>query len=136
MLSTAEADDLRKQLQLETSGLSSRDFSRSDLLYYKAHLVFGAVDSLARHPAIVSAAQEALATKDLLLLDSSVPWKPPASTADTAALFPWHQDGTYWGLTPADGVVSCWLALSNATREHGCMRVLRGSHMRARFRIH
>lgn len=38
------------------------------------------------------------------------------------------QDATYFGLTPADGVVTCWIALSDASEAHGCMRVIRGSH--------
>lgn len=133
VLSAAEAGELRKRLLAETSGLEGpRDFARNDLVYYKSHLVFSAVDVLARHPLVVQAAQQALGTKDLLLWDSSIPIKPPsagtASDATVAQHFPWHQDGTYWGLTPADGAVSCWVALSAASREHGCMHAVVGSH--------
>ena len=39
----------------------------------------------------------------------------------------WHQDLNYWGLD-ANDLVSAWLALSPATVESGCMRVLPGSH--------
>jgi ectoine hydroxylase-related dioxygenase (phytanoyl-CoA dioxygenase family) len=39
----------------------------------------------------------------------------------------WHQDLTYWGLD-RDDVVSIWLALSPATVESGCMRMMPGSH--------
>ena len=39
----------------------------------------------------------------------------------------WHQDLNYWGLDATD-LVSAWLALSPATVESGCMRVLPGSH--------
>jgi ectoine hydroxylase-related dioxygenase (phytanoyl-CoA dioxygenase family) len=39
----------------------------------------------------------------------------------------WHQDLRYWGLD-TDHLVSVWLALSPATPETGCMRVLPGSH--------
>jgi ectoine hydroxylase-related dioxygenase (phytanoyl-CoA dioxygenase family) len=34
----------------------------------------------------------------------------------------WHQDPTYWGLEPVEGVVSIWLALAPATVESGAMR--------------
>ena len=39
----------------------------------------------------------------------------------------WHQDSTYWGLTPPD-IVTAWVALTPSTVESGCMRVVPGSH--------
>ncbi len=39
----------------------------------------------------------------------------------------WHQDLTYWGFS-SDNQVSMWLALSPATAESGCMRMIPGSH--------
>ena len=129
VLSASEASTLRTDLVTAISGRGG--FANSDLLYYKAHLMFSAVDALARHPTIIHAAQSALATDDLLLWDSSVPLKPPtcdASDADGGGHFPWHQDATYWGLEPVNGALSCWVALSDASEAHGCMRVVRGSH--------
>ena len=35
---------------------------------------------------------------------------------------------SYWGLHPIDGAVSCWVALTEASLDHGCMKVIRGSH--------
>ena len=35
----------------------------------------------------------------------------------------WHQDGSYWPLTPME-VVSLWLAVDEATPDNGCMRVI------------
>jgi ectoine hydroxylase-related dioxygenase (phytanoyl-CoA dioxygenase family) len=130
VLSTSEASALRSQLLIEMDGLKNPDFAKNDLLYYKAHLIFGAVDALARHPAIVQAAQRALGTRDLLLWDASIPLKPSAASAAEPAgqHFPWHQDGTYFGLEPIDGIVTCWVALSDASEEHGCMHVVPGSH--------
>lgn len=128
-LSSSEATELKSRLLLEMSRLESGEtFKSSDLTYYKAHLVFSTVDTLARHPAVVQAAQEALGTDDLLLWDSSIPIKPPANPGAVGQHFPWHQDGTYWGLEPMDGAVSCWVALSDASREHGCMKVVIQSH--------
>lgn len=42
---------------------------------------------------------------------------------------PWHQDQAYWG-----GATkwSAWIALEDATLENGCLRVIPGSHRRAR----
>ena len=39
----------------------------------------------------------------------------------------WHQDLNYWGLD-TDDLITVWLALSPATLESGCMRVLPQSH--------
>ena len=44
----------------------------------------------------------------------------------------WHQDLTYWGLSH-DDQVSAWLALSPATEESGCMRMIPGSHKEGVF---
>ena len=83
VLSAHDARAMRLRLGVELSG--AKDFKRSDLLYYKSHLVFGVVDELARHPAIVAAAQDALGSRDLLLWDSSVPLKPAAAAGAAAA---------------------------------------------------
>ena len=45
----------------------------------------------------------------------------------SASYVSWHQDLKYWGLDCED-LVTAWLALSPATLESGCMRVLPGSH--------
>ncbi|MEK9672706.1 MAG: phytanoyl-CoA dioxygenase family protein [Rhodospirillaceae bacterium] len=39
----------------------------------------------------------------------------------------WHQDATYWGLDKPD-VLTAWFALSLATVESGCMKIVPGSH--------
>ncbi|MBI5093759.1 MAG: phytanoyl-CoA dioxygenase family protein [Candidatus Hydrogenedentes bacterium] len=35
----------------------------------------------------------------------------------------WHQDGSYWPLTPME-VVTLWLAIDDSVPENGCMRVI------------
>ncbi len=40
----------------------------------------------------------------------------------------WHQDCSYWPLTPSK-TVTVWLAIDDADRENGCMRVIPGSHL-------
>ena len=44
----------------------------------------------------------------------------------------WHQDGTYFYLEPQLHVTA-WVALSDASEQAGCMRVLPGSHKRGQF---
>ena len=41
----------------------------------------------------------------------------------------WHQDATYWPLTPSK-TVTVWLAIDDADRENACMRFVPGSHLR------
>lgn len=40
----------------------------------------------------------------------------------------WHQDCSYWALTPSK-TATVWLAIDDADRENGCMRVIPGSHL-------
>ena len=39
----------------------------------------------------------------------------------------WHQDASYWPLTPAH-TVTLWLAVDDADLENGCMQVIPGTH--------
>jgi ectoine hydroxylase-related dioxygenase (phytanoyl-CoA dioxygenase family) len=39
----------------------------------------------------------------------------------------WHQDSTYFGLSPAEHVTA-WVALSHSNLESGCVQVIPGSH--------
>lgn len=42
----------------------------------------------------------------------------------------WHQDASYWPLTPSK-VVSAWLAIDDVDLGNGAMQVIPGSHLRA-----
>src|SRR5262249_26283413 len=44
------------------------------------------------------------------------------------AFVSWHQDGTYFGLDPADRHVTAWVALTESTPKTGCVTALPGSH--------
>jgi ectoine hydroxylase-related dioxygenase (phytanoyl-CoA dioxygenase family) len=39
----------------------------------------------------------------------------------------WHQDSSYWPLTPSKAV-TVWLAIDTADIENGCMKFIAGSH--------
>ncbi len=60
---------------------------------------------------------------DLVLWGSTLFHKP----AGTGRIVPWHRDGRYWPIKPL-ATTSVWIAVEDATRENGCLRVLRGSH--------
>lgn len=54
--------------------------------------------------------------------------KPPASSSSAASYnIPWHQDaGVTWAEADDSDIITCWLALVDATVENGCMEVLPG----------
>lgn len=93
-------------------------------LHYRAkvHTVMQSPCSLVTHPRILDIV-EALIGPDILLYDAEYIIKEP----HTSSFVSWHQDLTYWGLSD-DVQVSLWLALSPATAESGCMRMIPGSH--------
>jgi len=88
----------------------------------KSHLLFKWVDNLMRHDTILDAVED-LIGPDLLCWNTLF-W---IKEANSGSFVSWHQDLRYWGLDTAD-LVSVWLALSPASLESGCMRVLPGSH--------
>jgi hypothetical protein len=62
---------------------------------------------------------EAFVGPDIALFASHYIAKPPGDGQPVL----WHQDGSYWPLSPME-VVTLWLALDDVTPENGCMRVL------------
>lgn len=87
----------------------------------KAHLVLPLADRLARDPTVLDAV-ESLLGPDILLWDSTFIIKEPGDGKKVS----WHQDLTYWGLDPQD-VASVWLAVSPASVQSGCMRMISGT---------
>jgi len=41
---------------------------------------------------------------------------------------PYHQDNAYFKCSPADGVITAWIALDDVDEENGCLRYIDGSH--------
>ena len=74
-------------------------------------------DSLIRHPRILDAVESVIGP-DILVYTATFFIKEAHSPTFAA----WHQDATYFGLTPHDHVTA-WVALSDATAEAGCMEV-------------
>ncbi len=90
----------------------------------KIHLLQTWVSELVRHERIVDAVADVLGP-DVLCWGTSLFVKD----ARDPGYVSWHQDSTYWGLDKPD-VVTAWVALSPATRESGCMKMIPGSHTR------
>lgn len=89
----------------------------------KAHLLFKWLDDLIRDARIVDAMEDILGP-DILCWNTLFWTKEPG----TGHYVSWHQDSNYWGLAGGE-VVTAWLALSEASEEAGCMRVLPGTHL-------
>jgi len=90
----------------------------------KLHLYLAWVDEIVHHPAILDPV-EALIGPDIRLFHLTLWVKEPR----TEARISWHQDSTYFDLTPAEHVTA-WVALSHSNHESGCVQVVPGSHRR------
>jgi hypothetical protein len=87
-----------------------------------AHAKYGRVYDVLTHPRIVDVVGD-------LLGDNVVAWgshffcKMPHDGKTVS----WHQDASYWPLTPARAV-TVWLAIDDADRGNACMKFIPGSH--------
>ncbi len=77
----------------------------------------------ARHPRLVAALRSLLGD-EFYSLSSNVFNKPPG----VDGRHPLHQDLRYFKVRPAEHIVGVWTAMLPATREHGCLAVIPGSH--------
>ena len=89
---------------------------------YKSHLVFPWFDHLMRHPTILDLVRSLLGN-DLMVWTTHIYPKEPGD----GRFISWLQDSAHWGLD-SNQILSVWVALTDATRENGCMRMLPGSH--------
>ena len=81
-----------------------------------------------RHPLITGIAKTLLKTPEVRLWHDHIISKPPQDNGH----FRFHQDFYGWPLS-APRILSCWIALDDATVENGCMHVVPGSHRDSRF---
>ncbi len=88
----------------------------------KPYLLFPWAAELVREPVILDAVS-AVIGPDILVFHTTIWWKPAGSEGRV----PWHQDATYFGLAPHEHVTA-WVALTDSTRQSGCVRILPGSH--------
>ena len=90
----------------------------------KPNLVSCAMADVIRNEVLLDAV-ESIIGPDILCWTVTVFAKSPKSGGYVG----WHQDRTYWGLSPEEEVVTAWLALTDSHCDNGCMSVLRGSHL-------
>ena len=116
----SEVDDLRgyfDRLLEQAIAEGSDSYSIST-----AHLKYGRVYDLLTHPRIVACVQDLLGP-EVVGWGSHFFCKMPGDGKRVA----WHQDASYWPLTPSKAV-TCWLAIDDADTQNACMRFLAGSH--------
>ena len=120
ILDDGEVADYRQKLEVfeASQGHPIEGAQRS-----KSHLLFTWIDDLMRDDRILDAVED-LIGPDILCWNTFF-W---IKEAGSETFVSWHQDLRYWGLDSGD-LVTAWLALSPATPETGCMRVLPGSHV-------
>jgi non-haem Fe2+, alpha-ketoglutarate-dependent halogenase len=116
----AEGDDLRRyfdRLLAQVLAQGGNSYSIST-----AHAKYGRVFDVLTHQRIVSLVSD-------LLGDNVIAWgshffcKMPRDGKTVS----WHQDASYWPLTPAHAV-TVWLAIDDADRGNACMKFIPGSH--------
>jgi non-heme Fe2+,alpha-ketoglutarate-dependent halogenase len=94
-------------------------------LKIKAHVAAPWIVALARNKNILDAVESVIGP-DILLFGTSMFSKK----ARDVRFVSWHQDAAYYGLDPQQEV-TCWVGLTDADTENGCMRVMPGSHLGA-----
>ncbi len=85
-------------------------------------------ERLLHHPVISGVACALLNTPRVRLWHDQIISKPPGDNGH----FRFHQDFYLWPLREPR-IVTCWLALDDATPDNGCMHVVPGSHKDPRF---
>ncbi len=120
VMPAAEAAGLRRQLETVEArqGGKLEAAQRS-----RAFLLFKWLDDLIRDPRVLDPVEQLIGPD--ILCWSTIFW---IKDAGSKSFVSWHQDNTYWGLSSRN-VVTAWFAISDASLEAGCMRVLPGSHL-------
>ncbi|MBT5192974.1 MAG: phytanoyl-CoA dioxygenase [Rhodospirillaceae bacterium] len=120
ILDGAEVRDLRQRLEAREAlqGGNLEPGQRA-----KSHLIFKWLDDLIRDPRILDPIEQLIGPD--ILCWNTIFW---IKDVGSESFVGWHQDTRYWGLSSPD-VITAWLALSPASMESGCMRVLPGTHV-------
>ena len=119
VMSQKDASDYRNRLQAIETVLGELKGSYR----LKCHLLYKWIADLIRSPAIVERVQDLLGPN--LMCWGTDLWLKEANSDKFVS---WHQDSEYWGID-GDQLLTAWIALSPATVESGCMRMIPGSHL-------
>lgn len=114
-----EVTGLRRQLEAfeATQGGKLEPGQRS-----RAFLLFKWLDDLIRDARVLDPVEQLIGPD--ILCWSTIFW---IKDAGSKSFVSWHQDNTYWGLSSRN-VVTAWFAISEASLDAGCMKVMPGTH--------
>ena len=122
VMSIDEALSIRTSLEeFEASHNGSLDATQRS----RAFLLFRWLDDLIRDPRVLDPIEQLIGPN--ILCWSTIFW---IKDAGSKSFVDWHQDNTYWGLSSRN-VVTAWFAISDASKEAGCMSVIPGTHLGA-----
>lgn len=99
------------------------ELGRTSYSISTAHLRFKRIYELVQHPAIVAAVGDLLGP-NVVCWGSHFFCKMPKD----GKRVPWHQDSTYWPLSPTK-TVTVWLAIDDADPENANMKFIPRSHV-------
>ncbi|MCA9034709.1 MAG: phytanoyl-CoA dioxygenase family protein [Planctomycetaceae bacterium] len=99
------------------------ELGRTSYSINTAHLRFARIYELVRHPRIVDAVADLLGP-NIVCWGSHFFCKMP----NDGKSVPWHQDSTYWPLSPTK-TVTVWLAIDDADPENANMKFIPKSHL-------
>ncbi len=119
VLDPGEVADLRVRLEAFEAGQGGR---LEEAQRNKCHLLFKWIDDLIRDARILDAVEQLIGPD--ILCWNTIFW---VKEAGSESFVSWHQDTRYWGLS-SDKVVTAWLALSDASINSGCLRVMPETH--------
>ncbi|MFO1466025.1 MAG: phytanoyl-CoA dioxygenase family protein [Steroidobacteraceae bacterium] len=88
----------------------------------ETHLFLRWVYDIVSSPRVLDAVESVLGP-DIIVWNTH--WFP--KPAHDKAYISWHQDATYWGLSPPH-VTTAWVALTESTELNGCLKVVPGTH--------
>lgn len=120
VMSASEAAGLRRQLE----AVEARQGGKLEAAQRsRAFLLFKWLDDLIRDPRVLDPVEQLIGPD--ILCWSTIFW---IKDAGSKSFVSWHQDNTYWGLSSRN-VVTAWFAISDASVEAGCMKVMPGTHL-------
>lgn len=120
ILNSAEADELRQNV-ISLQAAVNRPVERLP----GPHIFFPWAFEAAMRPNLLDQVESILGP-DILLWGTLILSKNP----DSGSFVPWHQDSAYTAFLNGSRSLTAWVALTPATTQNGCMRVIPGSHHR------
>ena len=117
--------DLRRTDRLKNISPDQRDGGNPTEFYQIrcAHLAHPLFDELIRDARVLDRVEQLIGPNIKLAVCQGL-YKPPR----TGGEIPWHQDDFTLRASKENAVVTCWVAIDDATVDNGCMWVIPGAH--------